>query len=153
MKIKEQFKHMVCNFSSKVKKTFNITKLEFKLKNLNKEKNETFTKIGSIVYTYKLNNIENNFDEIENLFKRINEIKLKIKNLEKEILFIKNFKKECKNDEEFRMDYYECIDEQEKKDLKIFKTKDGVEFLKFCPKCNAGNKLEELECISCKNIF
>lgn len=143
----------IADISDKAHKKFNITKLELKIKSNLKEVDEMFMKIGKSIYWSKKNNTPVSTDELNYICKDIEKTMSKTERIGKQIENIKkNNVIQEQNIVEKKEITYATLNKKEN-DLKILRTDDGIQFLKFCSECQTGNTPDSNTCIKCGHIF
>ena len=142
----------ISKLSQNTKKSFDITKIEYKLKSYSYEAEETYKAIGKIVYEGRDNNIDANL--IESLFKDLDSINNRIKSLERNKNIIKHDRPRTEKSiiEQGGSANYAKLNKKSD-DLTIKRTEEGIKILRFCPKCHTENSSSAKECTICKYVF
>ncbi len=155
--IKGNFVDAFEKVGTKAKEKIDVTKLEIKIKSYNKDIEALMIEIGSLTYKSVKNKSDMSTEKISELCSVIDNRKQKVRDTENQIKQIKFTNTQKKNTEEYKdiniddSDYSKLNKKED--DFKLQRTEEGIQILKFCPSCHAGNKQSEACCINCGHSF
>lgn len=125
------------------------TKCRAEIVSLKAEVKKLYQKLGEEYYHQYLNGIEKPCSIPT--CNRITSINREIEKLEKSINDVVNSQKD--SFDAYKRDVRSTWNEEMGKAGCVQKDDDGVEILKFCPKCDVGNAHNAVYCVNCGNKF
>jgi len=142
----------------KARRAYDSTKLELRVKGYEKEQRETFNEIGRIIYKSHKQGVSPDNTRLEVLFVNSDNIAFRIAQLNKTIQEIKKQNATAKPKQEGAMtaetDIHEFAKLSRKDgDLKIRRTAEGIQVLRFCAACGGANPPTEAACATCGYVF
>ena len=153
--LKKNFDVAADMVEQRAKKTYHNTKIEFKIRALNKNVSDIAEEIGILTYaSYKAKEAVSEA-KVHELCTQIDAIKAKIHNLEKHKDNYEtsgDFSQNAPNPQSEDDSRYASLSRTEN-DMVIKRTNDGIKFMKFCPNCNVGTDPGAAECKNCDYLF
>ena len=142
----------------KARRAYDSTKLELRVKGYEKEQREAFQEIGRMIYKSRKSGVSPDNARLEELFSNIDNISFRIAQLHKTIAEIKKqnetVKPKAENTSAPDADIHEFAKLSRKDgDLKIRRTAEGIQVLRFCTACGGANLPAAASCAACGYVF
>ena len=154
----ESFTNAFTTAGKKARRAYDSTKLELRVKGYEKEQREAFNEIGRIIYKSRKTAAAPDDARLEELFSMIDNISFRIAQLNKTIQEIKKQNNAGKPKADGAAvqegDIHDFAKLSRKDgDLKIRRTAEGIQVLRFCTACGGANPPTEAACAACGYVF